>query len=426
MFALAPLNLKASADEAPEASIAQYDDFLQDYSGLSADASNLRGNGYRPLAEDIIMLPHYSDLTEFLPKTDLERIAQNMKSNQAPSGPCYLEFHITNRCNSVCYFCNQRFLRKDNLELSLSQLKRILADCHRRGLKMVRLSGGGEPTVHPRILEILALLQKYEIRITRFDTNGILLNKKLSQKLVEHRLGILHLSLQAPTPDSWSKVTGLPANVFDKVMKNLAEFLEIDVNRDTQVYASIALDETTVRLVDEALELGDHFGIGISLHTINSHKYSERFHRNLKNVLKETQKKSGDPRSDALMANLLMAQAETNVACLVNPSPPKTFSNVWPICSAPWVGALVKPNGDLYQCCAYQVLVLGNLLRESMEKNWRNSNFERLRAEMHGIFLRKGEEETAEGLALQILPEVCFQNCPVRTSMFRHPHFDPL
>jgi MoaA/NifB/PqqE/SkfB family radical SAM enzyme len=90
------------------------------------------------------------------------------------------------------------------------------------------------------------------------------------------------------------------------------------------------------------------------------------------------------------------------------------------ICIAPWAGLLVKPDGTLMPCCAWQVR-FGNLFQEGITASWHSANFERFRADMHHTYLGKGYGPF--GRRARPLPGACLRDCPVRASMFRHPSF---
>lgn len=367
----------------------------------------------------------YTDLGWFLSKRDLDRLAQNVQFNNTPAGPCYLEFHITNRCNSCCYFCNQSLSRSDRKELPVAEFEKIVAECTSSGLKIVRLSGGGEPTVHKGILKILDILRKHNIALARFDTNGICLTPELSQKLIEHDLGTLHFSLQAPTSRSWARSTHLSSRGFDRVLNNMATFLEYDDKKKVRVYASIALDEFTIDLLSEAIQLGHEFGIAMHFHSITSYKYSAVFLQKLAKFIRLSEMESARPEFAEYIPTLQRIYAEIDAQLNVSHNQIGLIPPQWSICAAPWVGAVIKPNGDLYQCCACQGPVLGNVLRDGMRHAWHGVTFERFRSEMHRVFVSQSKELWQKENSPNLVPPMCFQYCPVRKSMFCHPYFEP-
>lgn len=360
-----------------------------------------------------------SDLCHFLGSVDLERIACNVRANITPPGPSYVEFHLTNRCNSSCYFCNQRQFRGTQDEIESGAFEALLSQFRDSGLKLVRLSGGGEPTIHSKIGRILDVLAKYDIAVARFDTNGIYFPRWLAEKLIALRLRTLHVSLQAPEPRSWARATGLPPSKFDAVLRNIAMFRTLDDGSpNVRVYISIALDEMTIGLVDHILEIEDHFGVEVDLHVLNSYVYTsdllEKVDQSLGSLLNHPEGRGSERKMGKLAR--IRAQLQSNVQ---GPEVSHGRRNLadWPICVSPWAGALMKPDGALMPCCAGQV-GFGNALQEGVQGAWHNAAFGQFRAEMHRVFLQ--HEEICESL---LLPPSCFSDCPVRLSMFEHPAF---
>jgi MoaA/NifB/PqqE/SkfB family radical SAM enzyme len=354
-----------------------------------------------------------SDLSLFLGKAGLERLAGQIRSNVAPPGPCFVEFHITNRCNASCYFCNQQTFRAGEDEIPVELFEKLLVEFRKSGLKFVRLSGGGEPTVHSGIARILDLLDKYEIAIARFDSNGIALSKELARKLIALKLGTLHISLQAPERQAWAAATGLRPGGFDAVMRNLSMFQDLNAARSVRVLATVAADRTTLGLLDEALRIEERLGIRVHMHPLNSHPYSGDFFQDLGGAVTRIAARPRNSGRSRQLEDLLRIPHPA-----VAPLPVR-----WPVCAAPWAGALVKPGGGLFLCCAWQA-PFGDVLQEGVGPAWRGANFARFRSEMHRVFLGGASPSGPAGGQSRLLPASCFRACPIRASIFRHPAFD--
>ena len=102
----------------------------------------------------------------------------------------YLELQITNNCNLKCRHCfigdnpPSPPFRKGGMggfELSVNQIRNILREFEEmQGLRV--LITGGEPLTHSRFKEINDMFPEFFLRKVLF-TNGLLLNKKLLEKL---------------------------------------------------------------------------------------------------------------------------------------------------------------------------------------------------------------------------------------------------
>jgi MoaA/NifB/PqqE/SkfB family radical SAM enzyme len=74
------------------------------------------------------------------------------------------------RCNAACGFCYHHEEKAEGGELTLDEIRTLLKDAWALGCRVFYLSGG-EPTIHPRLLEILEEAHAVGYR-TSLTTNG--------------------------------------------------------------------------------------------------------------------------------------------------------------------------------------------------------------------------------------------------------------
>jgi len=111
--------------------------------------------------------------------------------------PYHLQLFPTNRCNKNCPFCS--CLKIDRrLELSFNEIKQILDYFRKLGSKAITISGGGEPTLHQNLNDILlyAKLLGYEIGLV---SNGVLWSKKGNFDIANNTLTWSRLSVTDDT-----------------------------------------------------------------------------------------------------------------------------------------------------------------------------------------------------------------------------------
>lgn len=91
----------------------------------------------------------------------------------------YLEIQLTNRCNLDCLHCYQG--RKDDVELDLEDVKKVLEDFYKlQGLRVIL--SGGEPLLYSKFSELNEMLKDYPARVVLL-TNGTLVDKYDVKKL---------------------------------------------------------------------------------------------------------------------------------------------------------------------------------------------------------------------------------------------------
>lgn len=330
-------------------------------------------------------------------------------------GPYFLELHPTDICNSNCVFCNQRDHRKYGHHLDYPFLAEFIKDLITRGLRVIRISGGGEPTVYPYITDLLALIAEYNLVLSVFSTNGLLLNRTLASKLVDASTQIVHLSLQAPTPNSWSRITGLPADKYKTMLAGI--FDSAALLADTRVIASYALHEYTCQEIEEAVLLCKSNGWWFSIHDLNGYSYSKNF----MNRIDDLRKTLLDLRQlyDRMSFGFYnIAELKTLSDCS-NKWRDRANSNIIPdeeVCMAPWYSLLLKPNGDTYICCALteEKHCLGNIFESCFSDIWNGPKAKHVKTEGMKLFLKKPPISRND---ISYFSEPCFSYCPVQSRL---------
>jgi len=134
----------------------------------------------------------------------------------------YLRISLTDRCNLRCVYC----MPKEGLQwqaradqLSVEEIVRVVETAAQGGVKRVRLTGG-EPLVHPNIIQIvrrIASIQKIEeVSLT---TNAMLL-ERLAQPLADAGLSRVNISLDSLEADKFRRITR--GGEIDRVWRGIA------------------------------------------------------------------------------------------------------------------------------------------------------------------------------------------------------------
>lgn len=128
--------------------------------------------------------------------------------------PGEIVFEINRRCNLACSVCSSRRLEE---ELPLAMIKKQLAQARRLGIKNVRFTGG-EPFLHPEILEMLSAARKLGF-YTLVNTNATLLTPALIKKAAPLMDNVL-ISMQGWDAASDAAATGT-AGLFAAKLRNI-------------------------------------------------------------------------------------------------------------------------------------------------------------------------------------------------------------
>lgn len=118
----------------------------------------------------------------------LDRIEEIKKTGRIR--PITIHIAPTDKCNLNCPFCSVK--NRDDNELPLNSIKRIVEKYQAIGAKSIEITGGGDPTMHPRLEEIINYISDRKLSVGLI-TNGLLLNE-VSESVLK-RLTWLRISL---------------------------------------------------------------------------------------------------------------------------------------------------------------------------------------------------------------------------------------
>ncbi len=112
-----------------------------------------------------------------------------------------LYVEITTRCNMRCGMCIKHVpeSRISNEDLDPAVFMRLIP--HLAEIEELILNGIGEPLLHPNLVEMLSTARKHMPKNSRrgFQTNGILLDEKNSNELIDAGLNLLCISVDGST-----------------------------------------------------------------------------------------------------------------------------------------------------------------------------------------------------------------------------------
>lgn len=145
---------------------------------------------------------------------------------------------FNNTCNSNCLFCPDKKLQHDS-ETDYSQHVYKLGVNRKRFASLIIT--GGEPTLHPRILEFVQKAKRLNYQHIMLATNGLLLfYASVVQRLVNAGVDSFQISFQTNIPEVYEKITGV---------------------RNSHKYVTGG--------IENALRLGAEVHINICMHAIN-------------------------------------------------------------------------------------------------------------------------------------------------------------
>lgn len=125
----------------------------------------------------------------------------------AYKGPDVAQIDLTNSCNNDCIgcWCNSPFLGEKRISpdiksqtLPYRKVIELIDELYKMGTRQIYYAGGGEPLMHPQIMEILEHTKKRGLECC-LNTNFTLIDEKKIKKLVDFGVDSLTVSVWAGT-----------------------------------------------------------------------------------------------------------------------------------------------------------------------------------------------------------------------------------
>ncbi|MFH2009456.1 MAG: radical SAM protein [bacterium] len=173
-----------------------------------------------------------------------------------------LELHLSYACPQHCWFCSEEQRLREHREHTVTwgRIARTLREHRERGVTSVHLTGG-EPTIHPRFGDALALARKLGMR-TSVGTNGHTLCREEAARAALPLLDEVMFSLHGPTPEVHDEQTGA-AGSFDRVCEamRLCGRLAPKVER----FCNVVVTRVNIDHLRATVALAESLGAGLVL-----------------------------------------------------------------------------------------------------------------------------------------------------------------
>ncbi|MGE3075073.1 MAG: radical SAM/SPASM domain-containing protein [Dehalococcoidia bacterium] len=298
----------------------------------------------------------------------------------------YLE--VTNRCNLKCTTCPQSWgMSEESADLTPERASELLSQLPT--VRRVVLHGIGEPTLNPKLPEIIDVV-KAKGAYALFNTNGLLLRGKLLEALVRSGLDEVRISVDAATPETYKLVRG--ADMFSRVIANATALSETRRRLNaTTPRSSLWMTglKSNIRELPDLVRIASEAGI--------SEVYIQRLVYSERNLAREDEalyghmgeaEKDGLAEAEQVAVELGVTLRGSSEAMPADQAP-KFAERPWSACRRPTSLMYITANGNVLPCCIapftdapYGSLILGNTGRMSLEEIWNGNQYEEWRARM--------------------------------------------
>lgn len=258
--------------------------------------------------------------------------------------PNIVTIGVTYRCQCNCVHCSTNVPnRKKRPELETWQIKSIIDQTKKLGVVRVTFFGG-EPLLRNDIVELVQYAHNKGM-ITRINTNGWLLNRKLIPKLKEAGLNLCDVSLDDPDPDTHDSLRGLPG-LYQKAIEGIKILKEFNIRCQIVTYAA---KKNVPSGLEEIIDLGKQ--LGVFAISIVFPMLSGCWHERIDVLLTEAEKESVRALGDSKFVHVELPSCKSK--CNVNKK----------------TSLYVSPEGNVNPC-PFIPYVMGNIKNCNLEEMW--------------------------------------------------------
>jgi hypothetical protein len=172
--------------------------------------------------------------------------------------PRTMEIETTSKCNMrpPCVMCSKT--DPDFGETMSDCLIEMITPCLSVA-NHISLSVGGEPLLTPKTVDLLRMINSHNT-LTAFNTNGLLLNREIAERIIQLELKNIGISFDAATAGTYNKIRGKD---FLKLKHNVKKLTQLKKERGS-IYPAVCLNMVLMnlniheapKLVDVAYEVG--------------------------------------------------------------------------------------------------------------------------------------------------------------------------
>ncbi|HDZ86295.1 hypothetical protein LCGC14_1000780 [marine sediment metagenome] len=168
--------------------------------------------------------------------------------------PRSVNIQVHNSCNSKCVMCAYKdtYKKESYNKMSMQLFTKIVDEFSSQGINRFCPSLQCEPFHHPEIFEMIKYLKDKDA-VCGITSNGILLNRKITDSIFESGLDILTISLNAVTEDTFKYVYGQSG--LDSLIKNLTYLVENKPDHLRMAFSSMLIKQNYDELTSKNHEI---------------------------------------------------------------------------------------------------------------------------------------------------------------------------
>ena len=343
---------------------------------------------------------HYHKELKNRSEINLDLDKESNPKLQPATSQFFLE--LTNKCNFHCEFCPSDSQTRLHGYMELSLVKKIFDEISQKKIvTIVNLHLMGEPTLHPKLNEILEYAKNKNVKIA-LTTNGSTLVKKKVPQLLNSISGSIIASLMTPTEETY-KIRGDVGLSWDRYVDNfrllIKEHLKKVSSEDKieyeivfRVMVSNEDKKGAAKVLESSKGIQENYNEWSNFVETSEKELGLKYYARQKIDADKTFAMLGNGLREIsfyLQKNIKIQfwSAFTFANTRVNDEYKLIPDKKTNFCSHPFTDFGVLWNGDVSLCCLdYDAtLKVGNVNNHSVEDIMKSADSKKLRASMYGL-----------------------------------------
>lgn len=188
----------------------------------------------------------FQQTLQFLLEQEKQRHeAIKAKQDFCPVPPYHIYVEPTNACFLKCVFCVEKAQKGEKIGyLSFDMWKKIadaLSDA--KIYSPINIIGRGEPLMHRKLPEFVMYGSQKGLNCS-IITNGVILKKALSERLIDAGIKKIQFSLHAHSRDTYQRLTGF--DYYARVKQNILDLVEINHTLGKPCFINVMSVESSI------------------------------------------------------------------------------------------------------------------------------------------------------------------------------------
>lgn len=341
-------------------------------------------------------------------------------------GPREIIIDSYHRCNTNCVHCwfhNPKAVFPEeylDMKLDLDLYKKIVDDAQELSVEFIIFEGNGEPLLDDRFIEMAEYARDRDIKIS-FSTNGILLDREMTKKLVSDLdIEIITCSLPAATQNTYALINPKQDQAtFNRIVENMKFFIKarnnLNIDKPILQMNHVIHALNCHELMDMA-RLDAEIGADTVQFCIIQNLADDNIkHLRLTPLQIGTIKDSLADIADFLNKMNIVLKEDINFQLKdynenIEIPVESILSNGG--CPIGWFQTLIFANSDVSAC---RLKIIGNLAKASFKEIWNSPQYQRQRVQAK--YLKDNQDVTFMNKA-KLYDEHC-RNCATLAGIFK-------